>query len=177
MWFIVKILWTWNLFFTLLEISKPLFFFFPFSAMPLSQLLKKNKIIPLFRQWHCRHCLFFIYFKSTPHSGTLGHTGFGQENWAVEFRQCHCRNSKIFSLLLSLFSLLLFGWISAMPLPKFSLSPQFPNYLWTVHITQTNFEFYNINPKDSKTHTWKILEKKPTHTHKFLSSRGKLIRK
>ena len=99
-------------------------------------------------EWHCRHC-FFFYFKSTPHSGTLGHTGFGQENWAVEFRQCHCRNSKIFSRLLSLFSLLLFGWISAMPLPKFSLSPQFPNYLWTVRITQINFEFYNINPKDS----------------------------
>ena len=56
---------------------------------------------------------------------------------------------KIFSLLLSLFSLLLFGWISAMPLPKFSLSPQFSNYLWTVRITQINFEFYNINPKDS----------------------------
>ena len=124
-------------------------FFVPFSAMPLSQLLKKNKIIPLFQQWHCRHCLFLFYFKSTPHSGTLGHTGFGQENWAVEFRQCHCRNSKIFSLLLSLFSILLFGWISAMPLPKFSLSSQFPNYLWTVHITQINFEFYNINPKDS----------------------------
>ena len=123
-------------------------FFFPFSAMQLSQLLKKKKIIPLFRQWHCRHCLFFN-LKSTPHSGTLGHTGFGQENWAVEFRQCHCRNSKIFSLLLSLFSLLLFGWISAMPLLKFSLSPQFPNYFWIVRITQINFKFYNINPKDS----------------------------
>ena len=158
MWFIVKILWTWNLFFTLLEISKPLFFF-PFSTMPLSQLLKKNKIIPLFRQWHCRNCLFLFYFKSTPHSGTLGHTGFGQVNWAVEFRQCHCRNSKIFSLLLSLFSLLLFGWISAMPLLKFSLSHQFPNYLWTVHITQINFEFYNINPKDSlnKLQIWIII--------------------
>ena len=148
MWFIVKILWTWNLFFTLLEILKPLFFF-PFSTMPLSQLLKKKKIILLFQQWHCRHCLFFFNFKSTPHSGTLGHTGFGQENWAVEFRQCHCRNSKIFSLLLSLFSLLLFGWILAMPLPKFSLCPQFPNYFWIVRITQINFEFYNINPKDS----------------------------
>ena len=34
-------------------------------------------------------------------------------------------------------------------LPKFSLSPQFPNYFWIVRITQINFEFYNINPKDS----------------------------
>ena len=99
MWFIVKILWTWNLFFTLLEISKPLFFF-PFSAMPLSQLLKKNKIIPLFRQWHCRHCLFLFILKALhtqAHSDTqdsVGKLGSG---------------------------------ISAMPLPKFKdfLSPPF----------------------------------------------------
>ena len=124
-------------------------FLFPFLAMPLSQLLKKIKLFPYFGNDIAAIAFFFIYFKSTPHSGTLGHTGFGQENWAVEFRQCHCRNSKIFSLLLSLFSLLLFGWISAMPLPKFSLSPQFSNYFWIVRITQINFEFYNINPKDS----------------------------
>ena len=96
MWFIVKILWTWNLFFTLLEISKPLFFF-PFSAMPLSQLLKKNKIIPLFRQWHCRHCLFFLILR------------------ALHTRTHRIRAGKLGS------------GISAMPLPKFKdfLSPPF----------------------------------------------------
>ena len=73
MWFIVKILWTWNLFFTLLEISKP--FFFPFLAMPLSQLLKKKKFIPLFRQWHCCDCLFFFFLKSTLHSDTQHSVG------------------------------------------------------------------------------------------------------
>ena len=125
-------------------------FFVPFSAMPLSQLLKKKKNYSPISAMTLPPLPFFFNFKSTPHSGTLGHTGVGQENWAVEFRQCHCRNSNIFSLLLSLFSLLLFGWISAMPLPKFSLSPQFPNYFWIVRITQINFEFYNINPKDSK---------------------------
>ena len=118
MWFIVKILWTWNQFFTLLEISKPLFFF-PFSAMPLSQLLKK-KLFPYFGNDIAVIAIF--YFKSTPHSGTLGRTGLGK----------------------------LGSGISAMPLPKFSLSPHIPNYLWTVRITQINFEFYNINPKDSE---------------------------
>ena len=73
MWFIVKILWTWNLFFTLLEISKP--FFFPFLAMPLSQLLKKKNFIPLFRQWHCCDCLFFLILKSTLHSDTQHSVG------------------------------------------------------------------------------------------------------
>ena len=144
MWFIVKILWTWNLFFTLLEILKPLFFF-PFSAMPLSQLLKK-KLFPYFGNDIA--VIAFLFILRAIH--TQAHSDAQDwENWAVEFRQCHCRNSKIFSLLF-LHSLLLFGWISAMPLPKFSLSPQIPNYLWTVGITQINFEFYNINPKDSK---------------------------
>ena len=103
MWFIVKILWTWNLFFTLLEISKPPFFF-SFLAMSLLQLLKKKKIIPLFWQWHCRDCLFF-FFKE--HS-TLGHT-----------RTHSIRAGKLGS------------GISSIPLPKFNifslpiLSPSF----------------------------------------------------
>ena len=117
MWFIVKILWTWNLFFTLLEISK-LLFFFPFSAMPLSQLQKKKKLFPYFGN-DIAAIAFFIYFKSTPHSGTLRHTGFGRKTgqwnfgnaiaeiqrfslssfpyslscFLAEFRQCHCWNS------------------------------------------------------------------------------------
>ena len=109
MWFIVKILWTWNLFFTLLEISKPLFFF-PFSAMSLSQLLKKKKLFPYFGNDIAAIAFILFYFKSTPHSGTLGHTRFKQQKWAVEFRQCHYRNSKIFSfLILSLAFWLNFG--------------------------------------------------------------------
>ena len=59
-------------------------FFFPFLAMPLSQLLKKKNFIPLFRQWHCRDCLFF-FFKSTLHSGTLGHTAFGRKTGQWNF--------------------------------------------------------------------------------------------
>ena len=102
MWFIVRILWTWNLFFTLLEISKPLFFSIFGNA--IITIVKKKKIYsPISAMTLLR--LPFFYFKSTLHSGTLGHTAFGQENWAVEFRQSHCRNST-FSL--SLFSLLLF---------------------------------------------------------------------
>ena len=144
MWFIVKILWTWNLFFTLLEISKPFFFFSIFGNAIIT--IAKKKIIPLFRNDIAVIVFFFILraLHTRAHSDAQD-----WENWAVEFRQCHCRNSKIFSLLF-LHSLLLFGWISAMPLPKFSLSPHIPNYLWTVRITQINFEFYNINPKDSE---------------------------
>ena len=41
MWFIVKILWTWNLFFTLLEILKP--FFFPIFGNAIITIAKKKK--------------------------------------------------------------------------------------------------------------------------------------
>ena len=94
-------------------------FFFPFSTMPLSQLLKKNKIIPLFRQWHCCHCLFYFILRALhtrAHSDTqdsgrkTGQWNFGNaiaeiqrfslfsfpyslSCFLAEFRQCHCRNS------------------------------------------------------------------------------------
>ena len=132
-------------------------FFFIFGNAIIT-IAKKKKFILLFRQWHCCDCLFFILRALYTRTHSIR-----QVNWAVEFRQSHCRNStfslSFFSLLLFpfpyslscfLFSLLLFGWISTMPLPKFSLSPHFPNYLWTVRITQINFKFYNINPKDSR---------------------------
>ena len=77
MWFIVKILWTWNLFFILLEISKP--FFFSFSAMPLSQLLKKKNLFPYFGN-DIAAIVFFFYFKSTLHSDTQ-HSGRKTRQW------------------------------------------------------------------------------------------------
>ena len=66
---VVKILWTWQLFFLLFHRFRN-FFFPPFSAMPLPQLLKK-KFIPLFRQWHCHNSFvnfffFFLFTSSTP---------------------------------------------------------------------------------------------------------------
>ena len=157
MWFIVKILWTWNLFFTLLEISKP--FFFPFLAMPLSQLLKKKNLFPYFGNDIAAIAFFFIlralYTRAhtdTQHSA--GKLGSGISSIPLPKFNIFSLPSLLlfpfpYSLSCFLFSLLLFGWISAMSLPKFSLSPHFPNYLWTVHITQINFKFYNINPKDS----------------------------
>ena len=50
------------------------FFFPPFSAMSLPQLLKK-KFIPLFRQWHC-HNSFVNFFLFTSGSKT-GQRKFG----------------------------------------------------------------------------------------------------
>ena len=70
---VVKILWTWQLFFFLFHRFFVTFFFFPpFSAMPLPQLLKK-KFIPLFRQWHCHNSFdkffFFLFTSGTPRMG------------------------------------------------------------------------------------------------------------
>ena len=106
MWFIVKILWTWNLFFTLLEILKP--FFFSFSAMPLSQLLKKKKnYSPILAMTLPR--LSFFYFKSTLHSGTqhsAGKLGSGISSIPLSKFNIFSLLSLAFSF--SLFSLLLF---------------------------------------------------------------------
>ena len=108
MWFIVKILWTWNLFFTLLEISKP-FFFFHFRQCHYHNHQKK-KFIPLFRQWHCRDCLFFILraLYTRTHSIRAGKLGSGISSIPLP-------KFNIFSLPIlspsfsfSLFSLLLF---------------------------------------------------------------------
>ena len=58
------------------------FFFLPFSAMPLPQLLKK-KFIPLFRQWHCHNSFvnfffFFLFTSGTPRTGSrTGQRKFG----------------------------------------------------------------------------------------------------
>ena len=61
-----------------------LFFFLPFSAMPLPQLLKK-KFILLFRQWHCHNSFvkfyffyFFLFTSGTPRTGNrTGQRKFG----------------------------------------------------------------------------------------------------
>ena len=55
-WFIVKILCTWQPFFLLIHRFHN--FFFPFSAMALPQL-PKHFFFFLFRQWRCRNCFFF----------------------------------------------------------------------------------------------------------------------
>ena len=60
-------------------------FFFPFSAMPLSQLLKKKKLFPNFGNDIAVIAFFFFNFKSTPHPGTLERTGLGK--LGVEFWQ------------------------------------------------------------------------------------------
>ena len=96
MWFIVRILWTWNLFFTLLEISKPLFFFFSIFGNAIITIAKKKKNYSPISAMTLLSLLFFILraLHTRAHSDAQD-----WENWAVEFRQCHCRNSKIFSLL------------------------------------------------------------------------------
>ena len=119
MWFIVKILWTWNIFFTLLEISKPLFFS-PIFGNAITIIAKKKILFPYFGNGIVAIAFFFFIL-----------------------RALNCRNSTFstscFLVILSPLSWFLaefrypyslscfFGWISATPLPKFSLSPQFPN--------------------------------------------------
>ena len=84
MWFIVKILWTWNLFFTLLEISKP--FFFSIFGNAIITIAKKKKILfPYFGNDIAAIAFFFFFFKSTLHSGTLGHTAFGRKTGQWNF--------------------------------------------------------------------------------------------
>ena len=140
MWFIVKILWTWNLFFTLLEISKPLFFF-PFLTIPLSQLLKKKKIYsPISAMTLPLLPFFFFNFKSTQ----LPKFNIFYLCFLVILSPLSCffvilSPLSYFLVILSPLSCFLaefrylyslscfFGWISATPLSKFSLSPQFPN--------------------------------------------------
>ena len=79
----------------------------------------KKKFIPLFRQWHCRHCLFLFILRAlhtrahsdTQDSGSkIGQWNFGNaiaeiqrfslssfpyslSCFLAEFQQCHCRNS------------------------------------------------------------------------------------
>ena len=60
-------------------------FFFSIFGNAIITIAKKKKLFPYFGNDIA--AIAFFYFKSTPHSGTLGHTAFGQENWAVEFRQ------------------------------------------------------------------------------------------
>ena len=123
MWFIVRILWTWNLFFTLLEISKPLFFSIFGNA--IITIAKKKKIYSPISAMTLPRLPFFILraLHTQAHSDTQHSAGkLGSGISAMGLTKFN-----IFSLPLSLFSLLLFGWISAIPLPKFSLSPQFAN--------------------------------------------------
>ena len=95
-------------------------FFFPIFGNAIITIAKKKKknYSPI-SAMTLPPLPFFIYFKSTPHSGTLRHTGFGRKTgqwnfgnaiaeiqrfslssfpyslscFLVEFRQCHCRNS------------------------------------------------------------------------------------
>ena len=54
-------------------------FFFPiFGNAIITIAKKKKKIIPLFRQWHCRHCLFLFILKALhtqAHSDTQDSVG------------------------------------------------------------------------------------------------------
>ena len=83
MWFIVKILWTWNLFFTLLEISKP--FFFSIFGNAIITIAKKKKFYSPISAMTLPRLPFLFYFKSTLHSGTLGHTAFGRKTGQWNF--------------------------------------------------------------------------------------------
>ena len=77
-------------------------FFFPFSAMPLSQLLKKKKLFPYFGNDIAVIAIF--YFKSTPHSGTQ-HSGskIGQRNFGIHFAEIQHFLSPPFTSSLSYF--------------------------------------------------------------------------
>ena len=98
-------------------------FFVPFSAMPLSQLLKKKKLFPYFGN-DIAAIAFFLILRAlhtrahldTQDSGRkIGQWNFG--NVIAEIQR--------FSLSSFPYSLSCF---LAELLPKFSLSPQFPNY-------------------------------------------------
>ena len=60
MWFIVKILWTWNLFFTLLEISKP--FFFSIFGNAIITIAKKKKFYSPISAMTLPRLPFFFFF-------------------------------------------------------------------------------------------------------------------
>ena len=94
-------------------------FFFPIFGNAIITIAKKKKIIPLFLQWHCRHCHFFLILRALhtrAHSDTqdsgkkTGQWNFGNaiaeiqrfslssfpyslSCFLAEFRQCYCRNS------------------------------------------------------------------------------------
>ena len=102
-WFIVKILCTWQPFF--FSFTDFIIFFFPFSAMALPQL-PKQFFFSLFRQWRCRNCFFFFNW-----TGSI----LGRGISVTVLPKFFCFLSPHFC------------WISATLLPKFFLSPQFAN--------------------------------------------------
>ena len=117
------------------------FFFLPFSTMTLPQfhsiffpifgnaiatITKKifSFFFSLFRQWHCRNCLFFFFFWA------LHTRAHGTQDSAAKLGRGILVSTlpkfNIFSLHLFLLLSHTFGWISAMVIPKFSLFPQNP---------------------------------------------------
>ena len=102
-------------------------FFFPISAMALPQLV----------------CQFFFsfHFRHSMHTRAAELDTGNSVSPLLKFN--------IFSLHLFLLLSHTFGWISVTVIPKFNLSPQNPKKVWIVLITQINFRFCNINPKDS----------------------------
>jgi len=80
MWFIVKILWTWNLFFTLLEISKP--FFFSIFGNAIITIAKKKKFYSHISAMTLPRLPFFILraLHTRAHSDTQ-HSGRKTGQW------------------------------------------------------------------------------------------------
>ena len=119
---VVKILWTWHLFFFLLFHRFGNLFFFPsppFSAMPLPQLLQ-NFFFPISAMALPQLvCQFFFSFH-------FGHSTHTSHIWVAELGKGISVSTllkfNIFSLHLFLLLSHTFGWISAMVIPKFSLS-------------------------------------------------------
>ena len=93
---IVKILWTWQLFFFLL-IHRFHNFFFPFSAMALPQLPKQIFFFN-FRQCHCHNChfffIFFIFYIFGNAIATIANIYIYIYIYIffLHFRQWHCHN-------------------------------------------------------------------------------------
>ena len=95
-----------TLFFFTLPRFRNNFFFSPFSAMPLPQLLQ-NFFFPIsamaLPQLVCQFFFFFLFTSGTPRTPLTP----GQQNWAKEFRYPRCRNSTFSLSTFFFFSLIL----------------------------------------------------------------------
>ena len=103
-----------------------------------------------FRQWHCHNCqkkifpiIWFSLHALTLRAPTQA-AGMGRKNCGNTIAE----NKKFLSPTFYL-SLSNFCWILAMVLLQFTLFPQIAKSVETVPITPINFEFSNIQPKDS----------------------------
>ena len=119
----------------------------PFSAMPLPQLLQFFSPISAIAlpQLVCQNFFFSFHFGHSTHTS---HTRTVKLDRGISVSTLPKFN--IFSLHLFLLLSHTFGWILAMVIPKFNLSPHNPKKVSTVLITQIKFKFYDINPKNSE---------------------------